>query len=876
MARERSVRRGRMPAIRTARSARTAFVLIVALGVAELVVSSAAAGVGTTRPAPALAEVWRVRLADGPHGEVALGSPSLATLTGGPAVVFGDRSGEVYALELTTGHAAPGWPKNLGVPVTSTPSVLELPGTAFDTVLVGTGNAAVPCAGGYEWLLPTGAEDLVRAPNPTSDRACDANGVFAGIAIGTLGGVTAAVAGTLGQETDAMNVATRAVLPGFPWFQADSNFATPAIADVEENGANQIVEGGAQTAGVAYGRKYTQGGHIRILGADGKLLCEDTTDESVNSSPAVGRFLPGTAIGIVVGTGPTFPTAPQHDEVIAVTAGCTQAWATKLAGTTGYESPALADVLGNGQLQVLVTTHSGGVYALDGADGAVLWHAELAHDIFGSPVTVELGNGHQDVLVGTINGFDVLTGDNGAVLIATDMENVGFQNAALVTEDPNGTVGITVVGYQPDDSIVTHYEITGSTGANVDAPGTWPQFHHDPRLTGDADVPTAPFTAFTRIAGSTADATAADELRHQFDAAVGNCPGTTASTRPVVLATDKTYQDALASAPLARSLATGTLLTAPTSLSGATASALAYEGITRVVVVGGPLALSTSVVATLESTPATECGGGEKTGSDISVTRISGATAYETAALIAENAAIDGVGTLDVSGAYAGTNATGGDGHFNVTAGSASGAPSSKGALATAVLASGDEFQDAEAASTLAYAERLPVLLTTPTSLSEQAATAIAALHVAQVVLMGGPLAVSDSVVTALEGMGVSVLRVAGRDASDTAVQLARFETTPSGTGVGWHGTGALTVAQGGSFSDGLAGSLVAADGPGGRDPEPLVLTESATAVGAPLTVFLHQAGGEGLRGTPVTHLTVLGGALAVSPATVVQLGADL
>jgi putative cell wall-binding protein len=824
----------------------------------------------------ALHEVWSKRLADGPHGEVALGSPSLATLTGGAAVVFGDRSGHVYALSLATGDPVPGWPKNVGVPVTSTPSVLKRPATTYDTVVVGSGDAAEPCAGGYEWLLPTGGQDLVRAPNPSTDHACGASGVFAGIAIGTIGGVTGAVAGTLGQETYALNATTGAVLPGFPWFQADTNFATPAIADVEGGSTNQIIEGGAQTAGFAYGRKYTQGGHIRILGSTGSLLCVDTTDESVNSSPAVGKFLAGTAIGIVAGTGPTFPAASQHDQVIAVNTECEQVWATKLAGTTGYESPALADVLGNGQLQVLVTTYSGGVYALDGVNGATLWHTQLKHHIYGSPVTVELGTGHQDVVVGTINGFDVLTGENGNVLVATVTPTIGFQNAPLVTKDANGTIGITLVGYQPDDSWVTHYEIATSNADKVDAPGTWPQFHHDAQLTGNADAPiVAQFTAYTRISGTTPDATAAAELEHQFDAAGGNCPGTT-DTRPVVLATDEAYADALASAPLARSLGTGTLLTTPAALSAPTAAALATEGITRVTVVGGPLAVSTAVVTKLEATPATTCGGRAKTGSHITVTRIAGATADETASQIAEVAAATGPGSLDLAGAYLGTNAQGGDGRFNDTAGNASSAPASAGALATAVLATGAGFQDAEAASTLAYAEQLPVLLTAPTSLSPAAAAAISSLHVAQVLVMGGQLAVSDSVVASLEEMGVSVLRVAGQDATDTAVELARLETSPAGTGAGWHGTGGLTVAQGDYFSDGLAGAVVAADGPTATDPEPLVLTESPTTVGAPLAAFLREAGSSGLDGTAVTKLTILGGALAISPEVVQEMGRDL
>ncbi|MGH9099909.1 MAG: SpoIID/LytB domain-containing protein, partial [Acidimicrobiales bacterium] len=323
-------------------------------------------------------------------------------------------------------------------------------------------------------------------------------------------------------------------------------------------------------------------------------------------------------------------------------------------------------------------------------------------------------------------------------------------------------------------------------------------------------APTPTFSD-SRIDGPTADATAAQELEHQFVAVAGGCPGS-GSTRPVVLATDSGYADALASAPLARALRTGTLLTPAGHLSAATSSAMRLEGVTRVVVVGGPLAVSASVVAALESTPASSCGGGAGTGGDIEVTRVAGQSALDTAAQIAAEAAtLDGVGALDLAGAYQGSSPTGGTGHYDATPGAASSGPVSPGALATAVVATVEGFQDAETASTFAYAERLPVLLTTPVTLSSQVATEIRALDVRQVVLMGGQLAVSDAVVAALEQLGVSVLRVAGADAAGTSVELAELETATAPVGAGWRGTGGIAVARGNGYSDGLAGAVVAA-----------------------------------------------------------------
>jgi SpoIID/LytB domain protein len=380
----------------------------------------------------------------------------------------------------------------------------------------------------------------------------------------------------------------------------------------------------------------------------------------------------------------------------------------------------------------------------------------------------------------------------------------------------------------------------------------------------------------SRVDGPTADGTAAQELEHQFTAASGRCPGS-GSTRPVVLATDAGYSDALASAPLARGLGTGTLLTPAAQLSATTASAIHLEGVTRVYVVGGPLAVSTSVVTTLQSMPASACGGGRSTGADIRVTRLDGQTVYDTAAQIAADAAaLDGVGALDLAGAYEGSNRTGGPGRYNTTAGTASSVPVSSGPIATAIVATGKGFQDAEAASVFAYAERLPILLTTSAELSTQASFEIRALGIRQVVVMGGQLAVSDGVVASLEQLGVSVLRVAGTDATGTSVELAELETASSPAGAGWHGTDDLAVARGNGYSDGLAGAVVAADGPGSRAPQPLVLTETPSSVGTALTAFLETAGTTGLGGARVDHLTVLGGPLAVTQSAVDQMVRDL
>lgn len=146
----------------------------------------------------------------------------------------------------------------------------------------------------------------------------------------------------------ALDAATGRPLPGFPWFSADSGFSTPAIADLYGNGRNEVVVGGDQTAGLAYGTRYTQGGHLRVLVATGNagtgrpaggLDCQYDPDQVVESSPVVGPFLAGGRLG----TGGFWPGATATDTVFALGTRCQPAWSAHLDGLTG-SSPALADL----------------------------------------------------------------------------------------------------------------------------------------------------------------------------------------------------------------------------------------------------------------------------------------------------------------------------------------------------------------------------------------------------------------------------------------------------------------------------------------------------------------------------------------------------
>ncbi len=445
---------------------------------------------------------------------IAESSPVVATLDGsGPAVVVGDRSGFLYAYHLADGSPVSGWPvDDGGVPIDSSPSVLDS-ANGDDDVFVGAGNAADPGQGGYLAYSASGALVWSRTVTDPASDTQPAAGVQASLTVAELQGTESVVAGSLDQEQYALDASTGDTLAGWPFFTSDSVFSTAAVADLYGTGTDDIVEGGDQTAGFALGRHYQQGGHLRILDPDGGLICDAQSTQTVDSSPAVGPFLAGGATGIAVGTGAFFPGASDTDAVKAFDTDCDPVWSRTLDGVT-TSSPALADVTGSGSLQVVegTDTGSGGsVWVLDGKTGATIWQQPVVGRVIGSVVVADLSGGSsQDVLVPTTAGVEVLDGATGDELTVLSPD-LGFQNSPLVTDDPDGDVGITVAGYNGSgQGVIRHYEILGSDGAGAVGATSWPMFHHDPQRTGvtgvappqpPCTVPSGAFEGYT-LAGS--------------------------------------------------------------------------------------------------------------------------------------------------------------------------------------------------------------------------------------------------------------------------------------------------------------------------------------------------------------------------------------
>ena len=310
--------------------------------------------------------------------------------------------------------------------------------------------------------------------------------------------------------------------------------------------------------------------------------------------------------------------------------------------------------------------------------------------------------------------------------------------------------------------------------------------------------------AVTRLEGATRWATAAR-------VALAAYPGTAPS---VVLASgvDDHLVDGLVAGPLARA-ARGPVLLVGTSVPAETASALTRLAPSTVYLVGGPRSIPAAVVDGVQALLP-----------GVTVRRLEGSTRYVTAAAVAAQVAA----------------LTGGAG--GATTGSTAGGTTTS--LPDVVVAAGAQanLADALAVGGPAGAVGRPVLLTRRDELPDATRTALTRLGARRTLVVGGPVAVSDAVLTTLP----DPQRAGGSTRYATAAAVAgAFPTVPDD----------VVVLAGGEDAH-LVDSL-----PAGALGRRMLLT--------PAAVLAPEAGRWLTAQAPLADLTVVGGTDAVSAAAV-------
>ncbi|MEA3020134.1 MAG: hypothetical protein QOI47_1658, partial [Actinomycetota bacterium] len=232
----------------------------------------------------------------------------------------------------------------------------------------------------------------------------------------------------------------------------------------------------------------------------------------------------------------------------------------------------------------------------------------------------------------------------------------------------------------------------------------------------------------------------------------------------------------------------------------------------------------------------------------------SGTPRRVAAGLLAGALAVFGMALAPQAGAT--TNATGdriaGTNRYG-TAGAIAGQTKFAGAT-TAILATGQNFPDALAASGVAGQNHpAPIVLTESNNYTKEAKDALKALtSLKNVIIVGGTAAVSDTVKAAVAADGYTVTRLAGTDRYGTAAAIANAIGAANVGSVGGKKT--AIIASGENFPDALSG------GPAGYANKMPILLVHPGAVPAETS--------QALKDLAIKHVIVLGGTAAVADST--------
>ena len=360
------------------------------------------------------------------------GGPTVADLDGGTKEIIGstEDSHSIYVFDLA-GQNKPGWPVTLGYPMYGGVAAADLQGDGDKELVVGSDGYDIYA------LRANGTELMDGDSNPAT------LGVF--------------------KHTGGMY-----------------NYGTPALAPLQNDGTNAIVYGASDA-------------HLYAWRYDGSNLpgFPVTLAAGVRCSPAVGSLDgPAGPLSIVI------PAMCDSIYVFGANGSRRPGFpvSCRMEANARNPSPALADMDGDGYLDIVQASTAGGLYVWD-RNGAIVppwnnvrystltsWSSEC------SPVVADInGDGRPDILMGEANGqLTAFSGADASLLPGFPIQLSGEVSGPPAVCDCDGDGKTEIVADALDLTVyMWDYDFPFSPGQVP----PWPQFHHDAARTGYAGTP---------------------------------------------------------------------------------------------------------------------------------------------------------------------------------------------------------------------------------------------------------------------------------------------------------------------------------------------------------------------------------------------------
>ncbi len=421
----------------------------------------------------------------------AFSSPAVGDITGdaNPEIVVANMDGSVQAYRASDRKLL--WNRSLGnTAIQASPVLADLGGDGKPDVVVATMDGRVVWLDG-----PTGGVVRTFSQGPplfcSAGQDCRPDGFFATPAVADINGDgrPEIIAPSYDHTVYAWASDGRLL-----WrrFLEDTLWSSPVVADIDRDGQPEIILGGDIYANSPL--HTPAGGLIWVLRRDGSTYPgypRSTPGQTVWSSPAVADLNGDGNLDIVVGTGSQFPD-PLGRRVDAFTArnrADLPGWPVTVDGQV-VDSPAIGDIDGDGALEVTFATNGGWIYGYE-ANGARKWrtcNAEAGaacgngyYSRSGTVIADVDADGIQEVISTVDKDLRVFDGRTGAVEAAAHLTS-GSTKATGSSPAVAEVNGKATIVQAVRTGNVNQVSVL-STGRGL-CRNDWPQFHRDARRSG--------------------------------------------------------------------------------------------------------------------------------------------------------------------------------------------------------------------------------------------------------------------------------------------------------------------------------------------------------------------------------------------------------